>query len=258
MDNGNENNQYIDREDVMTFLKNNSILSAVLYTTKSVIAVLLLLTFSLCYVHAATMKMLPNENSQQMSMLQEMSTEIGISEVYCGDGYYCPDGYECCISSSTGYPCGCCSYGATACSCAYEECYYDDYPTCAENYLYQGDEDSLNTFRVFRDNVLQKSRKGQFYIKAYYKFSREVIKILSANPDLKNRALTLSDVFLSMLSNGAKEIKLSSEETEEVKAFLNELQKKASPALSHVIKRCKKDIDNQSWLNQMGITRISE
>jgi hypothetical protein len=231
---------------------------------QSIIA-FLFLTVSL-NVYASTMDMIISGSvPEPMSSIKEKGPEIGLDYVYCSDGEtMCQDGQACCISGATGYACGCCRNSCTSCSCSEEACYGcgngggGGSPSCVLNSYYEGDEDSLKLFRKFRDNVLQKSLKGKFFTRAYYDFSNEIIKLLNENPDLQNKAIKISEYFLSALASRSKKISFSAEQTEEINSLLTEMQKTASPGLSRILRKLGKEIDNQFWLNHMGIILGSE
>jgi len=67
---------------------------------------------------------------------------------------------------------------------------------CAAEAIYGETSEQTELLREYRDNVLSKTSEGQETIKAYYKFSPAVTKLLEQMPLLKNRAKAFIDRML--------------------------------------------------------------
>jgi hypothetical protein len=67
---------------------------------------------------------------------------------------------------------------------------------CAAEAIYGENTEETELLRKYRDNVLSKTPEGQETIKAYYKFSPTVTKLLEQRPLLKNRAKAFIDNML--------------------------------------------------------------
>jgi hypothetical protein len=56
--------------------------------------------------------------------------------------------------------------------------------------MFQGEPETLNQLRKFRDQVLSKTPAGKTFIKLYYRFAPEISALLSANQELRLQART--------------------------------------------------------------------
>ena len=63
-------------------------------------------------------------------------------------------------------------------------------PICPAEVMFQGEPETLNQLRKFRDQVLSKTPAGKTFIKLYYRFAPEISALLSANQELRLQART--------------------------------------------------------------------
>ena len=79
----------------------------------------------------------------------------------------------------------------------------DDYSDgeCAATQLLDSSDSTLNTLRLFRDNVLAKNSIGKQLIKSYYNNGNKIVLILEKHPLLKKSAISLLKSTASIISN---------------------------------------------------------
>jgi hypothetical protein len=73
--------------------------------------------------------------------------------------------------------------------------------------IYGEHAEETELLRKYRDNVLSKTPEGQELIKAYYKFSPTVTKLLEQRPLLKNKAKAFIDSMLPAIREKVEESK---------------------------------------------------
>jgi outer membrane protein assembly factor BamB len=127
---------------------------------------------------------------------------------------------------------------------------------CPLGKIFAGNAKSLGPFRNFRDDALNNSFKGRLFVKAYYLFAHEVISIFNKNPKLQHRALAISENILSHLiaDNDAQKLTMTTQEMTDIASLLADMQAQSSPTLSFVIKLAKREINQKTWLNAIGVS----
>jgi hypothetical protein len=118
-----------------------------------------------------------------------------------------------------------------------------------------GEQGTLSSLRQYRNKVLIKTLAGREYIKQFYAHSIELTKIVVNNPAIAADAKkTLDSLKPDIQAAGqGKVVSISKAEVSTIISVLNKISSEASPELSRVIQRVKRDLREKKTLGRMGI-----
>jgi hypothetical protein len=119
-----------------------------------------------------------------------------------------------------------------------------------------GDElGTLSSLRQYRNRVLINTPAGRGYIKQFYAHSIELTRIMLNNPAIAADAKkTLDSLKPDIQAAGqGKAVTISQAEVSKIISVLNKIGSKASPELSRVIQRVKRDLRQKKALGRMGV-----
>jgi len=118
-----------------------------------------------------------------------------------------------------------------------------------------GEQGKLSSLRQYRDKVLIKTPAGREYIKQFYAHSIELTRIMMNKPAIAADAKkTLDSLEPDIRAAGqGKAVTISQAEVIKIISVLNEIGREASPELSRVIQRVKRDLRQKKVLGRMGI-----
>ena len=127
------------------------------------------------------------------------------------------------------------------------------WPTAYDEILDESSKESdLEILRRYRDEVLSKNLVARRYVMRLYLHSYEVLRILSANPDLAMRARELIELNLSGLRSVVNGEEMVLENPWEIDALMRDFGKEAGPSLRFLIKQVRRDFRSGKALNRFG------
>ena len=100
----------------------------------------------------------------------------------------------------------------------------------------------LEILRRYRDEVLSKNPVARRYVMRLYLHSYEVLRILSANPDLAMRARELIEQNLGGLHSVVNGGEMALENFWEIDALMRDFAKETDPGLRFLIKQVRRDL----------------
>ena len=119
--------------------------------------------------------------------------------------------------------------------------------SCPLTLLAGNNIENITTLRDFRDNFLKSNRAGERYIEWYYKYSPEILHIISSNYHIREHASKLIGELIpetkSLLQGHST--RLSSELMEKLEALISDFYQLSSPNLKTVIKKISHDLENE-------------
>lgn len=113
-------------------------------------------------------------------------------------------------------------------------------------------ESDLEILRRYRDEVLSKNPVAKRYVTRLYLHSYEVLRILSANPDLAMRTRELIEQNLGGLRSVVNGGEMALENFWEVDALLRDFAKEARPGLRFLIKQIRSDLRSGKAPDRFG------
>jgi hypothetical protein len=118
-----------------------------------------------------------------------------------------------------------------------------------------GEQGTLSSLRQYRDKVLIKTPAGREYIKQFYAHAIELTRIMLNKPAIAADAKKTLDSLEPDIRAAAqgKAVTISQAEVRKIISVLNKIGSEASPELSRVIKRVKRDLRQKKELGRMGI-----
>jgi len=118
-----------------------------------------------------------------------------------------------------------------------------------------GEQGKLSSLRQYRDKVLIKTPAGREYIKQFYAHSIELTRIMLNKPAIAADAKKTLDSLEPDIRAAAqgKAVTISQAEVRKIISVLNKIGSEASPELSRVIQRIKRDLRQKKALGRMGI-----
>ena len=120
---------------------------------------------------------------------------------------------------------------------------------CVADSLIGADNQGLDILRQFRNQVLEKSGKGQKLADAYYHYGSELKQALNENPGLKNFAADLLGKVIVRLfaALGSKEELLTDDIAGDIEIFADALDAEVTqPELKQVIRQIKKEVRDRT------------
>ena len=117
-------------------------------------------------------------------------------------------------------------------------------------------DQNLFLLRDFRRVILINTEVGREYVFILYDNSFEIAVLLLQDPSLTELASEVANgILLSMESLVYNDEMIMDQKTiDDFESLLNHFESKASPKLKFVIKKIKKDINDEMIFNQLGIT----
>lgn len=118
-----------------------------------------------------------------------------------------------------------------------------------------GEQGTLSSLRQYRDKVLKKSPAGRGYIKQFYAHSIELTRIMLNNHAIAADAKKALDSLKPDIqaAGQGKAVTISQAEVSTIISVLNKIGSEASPELSRVIQRVKRDLREKKTLGRMGV-----
>ena len=128
-------------------------------------------------------------------------------------------------------------------------CEFEEDVKCVADSLLGADNQGLDILRQFRNQVLEKSGKGQRLINAYYQYGSDIKQALNENPGLKNFAMDLlGKVIVRLFTTlGSKEELLTDDIAGDIEIFADALDAEvAHPELKQVIQQVKTGVRDRT------------
>jgi len=128
-------------------------------------------------------------------------------------------------------------------------CEFEADVNCVADSLLGADNLGLDILRQFRNQVLEKSGKGQKLADAYYQYGSELKQALNENPGLKNFAMDLLGKVIVRLfaALGSKEELLTDDIAGDIEIFADALDAEVThPELKQVIRQVKMGVRDKT------------
>jgi hypothetical protein len=97
----------------------------------------------------------------------------------------------------------------------------------------------IQLFHRVEDEILSQTPQGEEYIALYYEHSPEIIQILMDNPDLRDEAIAVLQMWepnlQALVDDQGNTVTITNAQVQAVQTFLNHLSAQASPELQQVI-----------------------
>ena len=118
------------------------------------------------------------------------------------------------------------------------------------------DDGPLSASRKFRDNVLDKTPRGQRYTRLYYQLSNEAVGIVMLNPMLVLRSRDVMERYMPVIQSMARgeQVTLTEGDMEEIDGFLRSFGEKGSPEFRESLKGLREDLRDPQVHGEFKIT----
>ena len=104
-----------------------------------------------------------------------------------------------------------------------------------------------------RNRFLARTSRGKTFIKDYYKYARELTKIVTINANHRKQALRLIQLFLPEINNllDGKKIVIREEKLEAASLFISKIKQAGSPPLQAFLDNVQKQLLNRTIMDML-------
>lgn len=158
--------------------------------------------------------------------------------VYCGNGYCCPSNLPVCGTGNKARKC--LSKGL-----------------CATSFMFGNNSYEANLLRVFRDQVLAKTGKGNELSNLYYQHTSELVAIIFGDSELYKDVMDITVQMIPAIESAFKgsEINIEKDTENKISQLCEKISRKASPDLRQAVEKIRNDFNNGQLLRDIGIKR---
>lgn len=122
--------------------------------------------------------------------------------------------------------------------------------------LAEGDEETLNTVRRFRDAVMLRTTAGRAYSNLYYQHAHELISIMLTKPDIREEANKIMKDLLPVIEASLKgeSMPIKSYTVHTINNLCDRIVMESSAELGEAIINMKIDLNSGTLLRELGIS----
>ena len=161
------------------------------------------------------------------------------------------------------HPVDCTEQGFSGCCteeypyCGRTKCYKSQ-PICPMVLIFDGDEETINTLRRFRDRVLYKTSAGRASSDLYYRHAPELISIMLAQPDVREAARKVITDMLPAIeaSLEGKAVTIDRAAGIVINNLFDRFAQEAKPELRETIQALQSEFNNGMLLKELGLTPL--